>query len=290
MNLQTPIYSTTSVYLVFSLWAFTFFFVLFAINGPSNFAEACRTILSGIVFAVVELLPALVLATTITAVFSFTFLTLLAWFSVLVRHDCSDIPYFQAQWTKHAFKLWMVLSEDRYPAVLFRGLDCAMVLLVYLFIYERRKFAKHFKRELAKRLAIEDATAHAQRTAQRSVKQLAEADASLTCLICVDRLTQPYTLAPCGHTFDLECLQTWFRTAHPSPADEELARTLDPRGALYALRRKKFCPLCHTEVVGCPVPTRALQGLGMATPEEREPWKGLFGLWAIESAPRPNMK
>ncbi|KAJ7696787.1 hypothetical protein B0H17DRAFT_1197891 [Mycena rosella] len=209
-------------------------------------------------------------------VFTSTFLALLAWFSVVVGYDCSDVPHFLARWSKHVFKLQMVLSANGHPARLSILLDCATLLLLVLFIYERRKFAKHFKRELAGRLAMEDAAAHAQHKAQRCVKQLAEADASLTCLICVDRLTQPYTLAPCGHTFDLECLQTWFRTAHPSPADEELALTLDPHGALYALCRKKFCPLCHAQVAGCPVPARALQAFGMAPPEEENPWTDLF--------------
>jgi len=106
---------------------------------------------------------------------------------------------------------------------------------------------------------------------------MSDVDASLNCLICVDRLTQPYTLAPCGHTFDLDCLQGWFRTAHPSPADEELALTLNPRGALFTLRKKKYCPLCHAEVGGCPAPVRALLEFdGMEPPAKGNPWRGLF--------------
>ncbi|KAJ7439978.1 hypothetical protein FB451DRAFT_1415448 [Mycena latifolia] len=274
-------------YLFVSVWVISFLFIVFVVNGPCNFPQACKSILGALTFAAVELMPLHMLAAIAIVVFSYTFLGSLAWFSVFVGHDCSDIPHFQTQFTKHLYKL-MVLDTHyfgEHAILLFIGLDCTMSLF-YLLIYERRQFAKEIKCDRAKRLAIEQTTAHAQHTAQRCVKQLAEASASLVCLICVDRLTQPYTLAPCGHTFDLDCLQTWFRSAHPSPADEQLALTLDPHGALYALRRKKFCPLCHAEVAGCPAPAVALLALGMEPAEERNPWKDLFG-FVPSRIPRP---
>ncbi|KAJ7083328.1 hypothetical protein B0H15DRAFT_850598 [Mycena belliarum] len=260
-----------------SIWVISFIFIIFIVNGPSNFPQACKSILNSLRFAGVELLPVYLLAFIAVAVFASTFLALTAWFSVVVRHDTSDIPHFKAEWTRHLFKLTVLDTRyfGEHPRMVLCGVNIVTLTLPFL-IFERRRFARERKDNLAKCLAIEHTTAQAYLTAQKCVQQLAEAEASLVCLICVDRLTQPYTLAPCGHTFDLDCLQTWFRSAHPSPDDEQLALTLDRYGALFALRRKKFCPLCHAEVVGCPAPALALMGLGMEPTEEGTPWKGLF--------------
>ncbi|KAJ7146482.1 hypothetical protein C8R44DRAFT_973265 [Mycena epipterygia] len=272
--------------LIIFLAVFSLFFSHFVITGSFNFPQACKTIFSFLTFVLLDLLPVAILASTTFAVFSFTFITLLAWFSVVVGHDCSDIPHFESKLTKHAFKIFFL--DMRLSVVVSLGISASIALLG--FTYERCRIAKDFKRELGKRLAMEQVTANAQHMTRVRIKQLADVDASLTCLICVDRLTQPYTLAPCGHTFDLECLQAWFRSAHPSPADQLLALALDPHGALFTLRRKKFCPLCHAEVVACPMPAYALHALGMPPEEvERQPWKGLFiEFRGFEKKPAPS--
>ncbi|KAJ7511722.1 hypothetical protein B0H11DRAFT_712728 [Mycena galericulata] len=250
--------------------------------GPIDLVQACKTIFSCLAFVALNIIPTLVVASITLVVFIVALPAFLAGFSVLVGHDpnSSHASYFQADFTKHFFKIVFlgtrIHSNFITFLVFFLSLGTSVALLL-IFVYERRRIAKELNCEIAPRVAFEKAIAQARRTTQVCTKQLADVDASLACMICVDRLTQPYTLAPCGHSFDLECLQSWFRTAHPSPADEQLAFTLDPRGALFALRRKKFCPLCHAEVVGCPAPARALLGLGMTpSPEDENPWKGLF--------------
>ncbi|KAJ7760138.1 hypothetical protein DFH07DRAFT_1060139 [Mycena maculata] len=285
-------------YLLIPLCIFSIFFVLSVTTGPPNVLKVCGTIFNCLKFVALDLIPVLIIATTTQFVFYVAFTSFLAWFSVAVGYD-TDLPdahLFRWTFTMHLRKIAVPdTSIGAVKILVFTlGLFSSWGLLI-LYVYERRKIAKDFNHHHAKRVAFENAIAEGRRTVQRCTKQvppllflpalkysnvytrqLADVDASLACLICVDRLTQPYTLAPCGHTFDLECLQAWFRTAHPSPADEQLALTLDPRGGLFALRRKKFCPLCHAEVVGCPAPAHALLGLGMTPPEEGNPWKGLF--------------
>ncbi|KAJ6541569.1 hypothetical protein B0H19DRAFT_1268558 [Mycena capillaripes] len=270
--------------LLAALSVFATFFIISTIIGPNNLLQACKAILNGIIFAVSILLPASILTFTTLSVFLLAFITFLACYSVYIGHDHPDISPFadlQTERGRHSFKIILDTHVETFPGVFvfFAGLLCSVTLLS-AYIHYRRKYRNDIRARVAERLAAclvnEREILKGQRTIQRSVKQLADVDASLVCLICVDRFTQPYTLAPCGHTFDLECLQGWFRAAHPSPADEELALTLDRRGSLFTLRRQKFCPLCHAEVGGCPTPARGLMGLGMEPPEEGSPWRGLF--------------
>ncbi|KAJ7857549.1 hypothetical protein B0H13DRAFT_1158596 [Mycena leptocephala] len=276
---------TVLMYLLVILPVFSAFFTIFIIIGPSNFRQACKTVLKCLTYAVLDFLPVLALTITTLFVSLHALYIFLACYSVYVDHDCWDIAppdsefRYETRWANHTVKLiadtHIGLTTFPGPCVFIFGFSGSVTLL-FAFIYNRREYGNDIRCRVAERLASKRETAKAQHTIQRSAKQLADSDASLVCLICVDRLTQPYTLAPCGHTFDLECLQGWFRTAHPSPTDEQLALTLDPRGSLYALRRQKFCPLCHAEVADCPAPARGLLGLGMEPPEEGNPWRGLF--------------
>ncbi|KAF7347174.1 OPT oligopeptide transporter [Mycena venus] len=261
------------------------FFTIFVAIGPSRFPQACKTILNYLIYlpsVVLVLLPVISIALSTMFVGLFAFIMSLGASSALVGDDCSDMSTIQA--TKFESKAFLCsckiildnFNAQTYPVVFLFGL-CATTVLLAAFIYNRREDRKDLRCLVAERLAKQRDLIDTQHTIQRSVKAMSDVDASLNCLICVDRLTQPYTLAPCGHTFDLDCLQGWFRAAHPSPADEELALALNPRGALFTLRKRKYCPLCHTEVGGPPAPARALLVLGgMEPPAEGNPWRGLF--------------
>ncbi|KAJ7359473.1 hypothetical protein DFH08DRAFT_1038247 [Mycena albidolilacea] len=188
----------------------------------------------------------------------------------LVGNDCSDMSTIQAiKFESKAFLCSCKIMLDNfnaktYPVAFLLGL-CATTVLLAAFIYNRREDRKDLRCLGSGRLAPtrsrrcpahdpakREGGAHPSNSSHPSphaAYQMSDVDANLNCLICVDRLTQPYTLAPYGHTFDLDCLQGWFRAAHPSPADEELALTLNPRGALFTLRKRKYCR-ASTRTVG----------------------------------------
>ncbi|KAJ7036505.1 hypothetical protein C8F04DRAFT_953613 [Mycena alexandri] len=113
-------------------------------------------------------------------------------------------------------------------------------------------------------------------------------EASLQCQICIELLSKPNVLAPCGHVFCLECLQQWFRSAPGTDSDDDMDTEAHEQ---YLLHRAKACPCCRTRVLRRPVPVflvksvvTALRGTPAATPlaigvqgeEDADPWKGLF--------------
>ncbi|KAJ6616970.1 hypothetical protein B0H10DRAFT_2035035 [Mycena sp. CBHHK59/15] len=110
-------------------------------------------------------------------------------------------------------------------------------------------------------------------------------EASLQCQICIELLSKPYALAPCGHILCLECLQQWFRTAPSADSDEEMEPDAEQE---YILCRSKSCPCCRATVVRRPVPVfvvknvvSVLRAAATSAPEaaqreEEDPWKGLF--------------
>ncbi|KAJ7157378.1 hypothetical protein C8R46DRAFT_1114308 [Mycena filopes] len=280
-----PSKETVVLAFLFLLPILSAFFILFLVIGPAKLAQTCKFLIYGVIFVLLDLLPAWFLTIITTIVSITTLFVALGAYSVFVEHDCAKLPPFtepfQTQLAHHSFRIFIdTVNETAYPFACFSAL--LSTTLIFGVIYSHREHRRDILARSTERLAAQKELTDSQAAIQRSVKQLSEVDASLVCLICVDRLTQPYTLAPCGHTFDLECLQGWFRAAHPSPADEELAETLDPRGALFTLRRRKFCPLCHGEVGKvCPAPARALFGLGLEMQlqmqaEEGSPWDGLF--------------
>ncbi|KAJ6568246.1 hypothetical protein DFH09DRAFT_1155044 [Mycena vulgaris] len=112
-------------------------------------------------------------------------------------------------------------------------------------------------------------------------------EVSLQCQICIELLSKPYALAPCGHILCLECLQQWFRAAPSNDSDDEM---LDREAQEdYILHREKSCPCCRATVLRRPVPVFVVKSvvtaLRAAVPtttavaqgeEEADPWKGLF--------------
>ncbi|KAJ7860419.1 hypothetical protein B0H14DRAFT_2744702, partial [Mycena olivaceomarginata] len=113
---------------------------------------------------------------------------------------------------------------------------------------------------------------------------------TLTCQICIELLTKPNVLAPCGHIFCLECLQQWFRSAPGTDSDDEMDAEEREQ---YILHRAKSCPCCRTRVLRRPVPVFvvksvvtalrsasaqpiAAQPVAAQEEEDVDPWKGLF--------------
>ncbi|KAF7347153.1 OPT oligopeptide transporter [Mycena venus] len=274
-------------WLTFLLHIYSTFSIIFCILGPSRSSQACKAFLNGVLFLLVSALTSITLSIAFIA-----FKSILALYSGLpgirsLDEHCRNISPFQFRLPKtlwhRVFKFILDSHFGPFPVAPFLGF-CSSLTLLLTFIYHRHKYAKDLRALVRDRLATELDLADAKDAVQRHVKQLADIEASLVCLICVDRLTQPYILNPCGHTFDLDCLRDWFRTAHPSPSDEQLAFLVDQRSPLFTLCRQKFCPLCHAEVVGCPAPLRALFGLGEQPAEESDPWWNLFANSKVEVA------
>ncbi|KAJ7045226.1 hypothetical protein C8F04DRAFT_1388773 [Mycena alexandri] len=217
-----PTKDTVLLALLFLLPIISAFFMISLVVGSSKPAQARKLLLHGLIFILFDFLSASVLTILTTSVSICALFVALAVYSVFIEHDCTDIfPYahkYQTQWAHHGFRIYLDTHIGSFPSVAFAGFISTQSLLLAV-IYYHRKYRRDLRARATERL-VSSRTGKA--TIKRSVKQLSDVDASLVCSICVDRLSRPYTLAPCGHTFDLDCLQGWFRSAHPSPADEEL--------------------------------------------------------------------
>ncbi|KAJ7132378.1 hypothetical protein C8R44DRAFT_49225 [Mycena epipterygia] len=120
---------------------------------------------------------------------------------------------------------------------------------------------------------------------RKSEELLQTIETSLQCQICIELLSKPYAIAPCGHIFCLECLQQWFRSAPSNDSDNEMDADAQEE---YILHREKSCPCCRAAVVRRPVPVfvvknivNALRAAAASPPappgeEDADPWKGLF--------------
>ncbi|EPQ29652.1 uncharacterized protein PFL1_02872 [Pseudozyma flocculosa PF-1] len=85
-----------------------------------------------------------------------------------------------------------------------------------------------------------------------------------TCTICLELVWRPFILAPCGHTFCVVCLMSWFTKPLDKEGDlppglnaEERAREEQRR----TQRRKKTCPACRTELACPPVEIWLVKGM-----------------------------
>ncbi|KAJ7065337.1 hypothetical protein C8F01DRAFT_1125275 [Mycena amicta] len=104
-------------------------------------------------------------------------------------------------------------------------------------------------------------------------------ESSLQCQICIEIVSKPHLIVPCGHIFCLGCLQQWFRAA---PAEDEDAMNFED----HLLHREKKCPMCRTRVVRRPVPVFVVKDVANALhppapssvvdDDSADPWKGLF--------------
>ncbi|KAF9820837.1 hypothetical protein IEO21_01064 [Rhodonia placenta] len=120
---------------------------------------------------------------------------------------------------------------------------------------------------------------------KKSDEIVANVETNLTCQICMDLLSRPHGLSPCGHVLCQGCLQEWFRSAPPN--DEDMHDDF-PDDVLY---RKKTCPCCRTAVRSRPIPIFLVKSLASAIekakaspsappratpPPEDDPWAGIF--------------
>ncbi|KAG8830721.1 hypothetical protein FRC17_004346 [Serendipita sp. 399] len=101
------------------------------------------------------------------------------------------------------------------------------------------------------------------------------------CQICLETLSRPFALVPCGHVCCLGCLQQWFK----APPMDDAGR---PRVPL--IRRKKTCPHCRSTVTQRPVEVyvlkeiisylepaiRATPGPDRQVANPEDPWKDIF--------------
>ncbi|KAI0251384.1 hypothetical protein BJV78DRAFT_1211070 [Lactifluus subvellereus] len=80
-------------------------------------------------------------------------------------------------------------------------------------------------------------------------------EGTLQCQICIDTLSKPFALSPCGHVLCQRCLQDWFRNA-PVPQDE-----MNVDEPLPLILRKKTCPFCRAAIRSRPLPLFVLKNL-----------------------------
>ncbi|KAJ7483181.1 hypothetical protein FB451DRAFT_1555226 [Mycena latifolia] len=131
----------------------------------------------------------------------------------------------------------------------------------------------------------EKALAAVSSKSRKNEELLQTIEVSLQCQICIELLSKPHALAPCGHILCLECLQQWFRSAPSNDSDDEMDAEAQEE---YILHREKSCPCCRATVLRRPVPVfvvksvvTALRAAATAPPpvqgeEDVDPWKGLF--------------
>ncbi|KAJ7881196.1 hypothetical protein B0H13DRAFT_1630113 [Mycena leptocephala] len=140
--------------------------------------------------------------------------------------------------------------------------------------------------ETQARDAQEKLFAAASSKSRKNEELLQTIESALQCQICIELVSKPNVLAPCGHVFCLECLQQWFRSAPGTDSDDEM--DLEDREQ-YTLHRQKSCPCCRARVLRRPTPVFVVKNVVTALrnaatlpvaaaqgEEDADPWKGLF--------------
>ncbi|KAF7302309.1 OPT oligopeptide transporter [Mycena chlorophos] len=237
----------------------------------------------------IESTPFAVLAICATFVFLWIFYALLGVVSSLAVHEDSDATAANAN--PDPFD-WTVKSRDLVDVSEGGLLSLTLFLAFALghYLYTNNQLEGSCREMLAKRDELVSKTTAAKSYATHTTRQLAELSQSLTCVVCTDRLSSPYTLHPCGHTFDSHCLDNWFRSAPLTQRDHDMleAMRVPTMNGLYRthpgflLGKQKFCPLCKVEIKVCPAPARALLMLGGMTVEDDQDevllWRELFAV------------
>ncbi|KAI0272722.1 hypothetical protein BC834DRAFT_360683 [Gloeopeniophorella convolvens] len=90
---------------------------------------------------------------------------------------------------------------------------------------------------------------------KQSDELISNIEGALQCQICIDTLTKPFALSPCGHVLCQGCLQDWFRNAPVTQDDMDIDEPLP------LLLRKKTCPFCRTIIRTRPLPLFILKNL-----------------------------
>ncbi|KAJ7242100.1 hypothetical protein C8J57DRAFT_1368436, partial [Mycena rebaudengoi] len=194
----------------------------------------------------------------------------------------------EERWRRHAYNILHVTTFAGIPPVLVFLAVTVPILLALSLVRHRRSTVGLCEAEIEKRCAAEEVLRRFQVICDARAKPVVDIAAAILCPLCSKTFTQPYTVAPCGHTFDLECLQDAFLNAPPTP--------LDTRLQLRKVRtRQKLCPHpgCGVEVLVPPAPAWTVRSVastvapvGKELPpvqemEEDEPWVGIFDSYVI---------
>ncbi|KAJ7120985.1 hypothetical protein C8R44DRAFT_736682 [Mycena epipterygia] len=229
-------------------------------------------------------------------VLSAAFLGFTAWSSIIVYEG----PKFSSRWISHTSHVFHAIRLGGIsPVFLFLSI-LVPALLCCALVHQDRQSLEAREAEALKYLFAKEAMINAQKICEQQCPPINDLRASFKCGICSGPFTQPYTLAPCGHTFDHRCLQESFRLAPPSPLDTQLPPRktkfdlhylqqflgLAPPTPAGLLLRKKFCPQCRAEISITPTLAWTVKTVADAIAdsdpdadeplEKGDPWKGIF--------------
>ncbi|KAJ7173119.1 hypothetical protein C8R43DRAFT_681706 [Mycena crocata] len=189
----------------------------------------------------------------------------IARFFKITKQPQPDPPQtFSGRWILHT---WDVLRIRRFfgvpPLTLFVTIAIPPILFWSL-LRQRRRALQAKLDETRKCLLAEQALHKAKKICELPAQKVADLGAFFHCSLCTRLFTGPYTLAPCGHTFDFRCLKRLFRT------------TRDPQ---------KLCPTCKTAVTHAPALAWSVKAIAdtvadsppdSPTQERTDPWNGMF--------------
>ncbi|KAF7342081.1 RING-type domain-containing protein [Mycena venus] len=198
---------------------------------------------------------------------------------------------FSTRWIKHA---WSALHTTRFlgtsPALFFLSVFVPALLACAL-VHQSARHEKARVAENNKRRVVDMALSKAQQIRDEQMQPIEAIRASLKCGLCDRLYEQPYTLAPCGHTFDLCCLQRAF-CAPTSPWAHSLRVLFFPLFSRKILERPKHCPdpACRSVVPIRPALAWTVKAVVDAVdndlydyddlpsiwPWKSDPWKGIF--------------
>ncbi|KAJ7726895.1 hypothetical protein B0H16DRAFT_1471152 [Mycena metata] len=173
------------------------------------------------------------------------------------------------RWIAHT---WDVLHDSRFrvrctsPLVLFLSVSVPIILACIL-VRQHRQYELALAEELEKLRVVDETLVKLRRIRDQQIQPVEAIRAALICTLCKKGYTRPYTLAPCGHTFDLPCLKRVFRAGTP--------------GARIS------CPTCHAPIAGAPVLSWIVKTLADAVAKEKresddypvpkgDAWKGVL--------------
>ncbi|KAJ6588561.1 hypothetical protein B0H19DRAFT_1057719 [Mycena capillaripes] len=201
-----------------------------------------------------------------------------------IRSVPAPIPpqTFSTRWINHT---WDVLHHEsaRFagtsPHIIFLSIFVP-AFLACARVRQQNQYEKARESEIRRRPVVDQVLAKVEKLRDQQVQPVDTIRASLKCSLCTRLYFRPYTLAPCGHTFDLDCLQRAFRTAPLTPIDRHFNHLDLPA-------RQKLCPVCNAKVTRPPTFAWAVKTVVDAVSDDpdddggtiwgtSDPWKGIF--------------
>ncbi|KAJ7701875.1 hypothetical protein B0H17DRAFT_1176361 [Mycena rosella] len=192
---------------------------------------------------------------------------------------------FSHRWIAHTHAVLHPRPGRTAPAPLSLFLSLALpALLLYFVARQRQRALTARDAEVPRRLAAARKMLTAQKVCAHHAQPVAALRAGLHCPLCAKPFTLPYALAPCGHTFDLRCLQQHFLSlpSNTCPRPRRLDLTTLP----------KLCPTCGTAIAAPPALAWTVKTIADALAADprtrpraqpRDPWSGFFR----NATPRP---